>query len=86
MRRVGNAKRTMAETRAFAARAALTVARGQCRDREMYCGRRISERTAKLLRLKMVRMVKVGLGVNGMARKVRRERVREVRIRWGMGV
>ena len=33
----------------------------------------------------MVRMVKVGFGVWGMARKVRRERVREVRIRWGMG-
>ena len=86
MRRVGKTKRTTAETRALAARAALTVARGQCRDREMYCGSRISERTAKLLRQKMARTVKVGFGVKGIARKVRRERVREVSIKPGMGV
>ena len=64
-----------------AARVALTG-----RDREMYRRRRISERTAKLLRPNMARTVKVGLGVKGMARKVRKERVRELRIKRGTGV
>ena len=73
-RRIGSERRTKAPTRALTAKAALTVARGQCRVREMYCGRRTSTRIARPFRRKIRRTVKVGLGE---AKSLMRERMEE---------
>ena len=47
-RTVGSAKSTIAETKAFKASIQLTVASGQPRASDAYCGRRTSIRAARL--------------------------------------
>ena len=66
---MGSRKRIAEATKAFAARAAFTVASDQCRFREMYWERRRSDLAAKLERNQTSRIVKVG---SGMAKRVGR--------------
>ena len=71
VRMAGSEKSTSAETRDFRARAALTVAKDQCRTRDVYCGKRTWTFIAKPLTRKTSTTVRVGFGVR---KSVKRER------------
>ena len=62
LRSVGRANKTRADTSACNAMARLTVAKGHCRVREVYCGRRTLIPTAKPLSKNTRRTVNVGSG------------------------
>ncbi len=62
-------KRKIAETRLLSAMAAFTVARGQDRSREVYCGRSTSIPIARPLRRMIRRIVDVGKEVEKRARR-----------------
>ena len=65
-RKAGRHKRTRAETRDFSARMASTLAKGQERTREVYCGMMTWMLVASPLMRKRIIMVKVGLLVRNM--------------------
>lgn len=67
---VGRAKRLAAEIKAFSASTRLTVASGQLRARDVYCGSMTSMRTAKPFIRSRRMIVNVGFGAE---KRVRRE-------------